>query len=202
MNYLFRLTKLIVVVIVLSVITGCAMFAGEKVPETTLVEPAAGNQAKPKLSYQFNAIGGLSGPKDLPDAVEQKIKIELLEELQKSQYFGNITENTSDSDIELNVTLTNTGNPAAIIPALITGFSLYTIPSWATDRFEVKGQAKNKNGLEREYVLNDTTTIVQWLPMLFAFPFNNFSVVKDVRANMYRSVIQQMYEDGFMQETK
>ncbi len=197
MKYIVKVIKLSVFAVMVFIMTGCAVFPGGEIPQVDLVELVKNIESKPSLSYEFNARGGLSSTKDLPDDVESIIEIELLDVLNKSEYFREVIEGDVRKDIHLNITITNSGNPAAMIPAFITGFSLYSIPSWATDKFEVKAKVAKSDGMEREYVLNDTATLVQWFPMILAFPSNSMSVIKDVRSNMYRAVLLKMNEDGF-----
>ncbi len=193
--------KLIIGLIVffnVAMLSGCAVFDSGKVARTTLSPVEASGEARPSISYSILAQGGLSEVKTLPDNIQAIIEKEFIETLQESGYFSGIGKENGHFGIRMDVTVTNTGNPAAIIPAFITGLSFYTIPSWATDHFEVKAKVASSKGSQKEYVLNDSTTLVQWLPMLFVFPFKNLSVIPEVRKNMYRNIIMQMREDGFL----
>jgi len=189
MKHLSKGSRLIVFVILLSVLTGCAVFSGGKVPETRLVEPTAEEQTKPTLNYEF--IGG-------SDKMEQ----EFLEELNKSQYFKKITGESTGADIELNVRLTyipnlNLGGDS-ILP-MISFLSLFRIPVWGTDHYILEVRVKNKIGLEKEYKLENSVTFALWLPLIVFTPFT-WNTDENVRKNMYRNFIHQMYEDGFMGE--
>lgn len=179
------------------VISGCAIFDGENVPKTTLSKYENNGTPKPTVSYLSLAKGGLSSSNKLPESTQSIIEGELLSVLEESNYFGRISKQDNSADINIDITLTNSGNPAAMIPAIITGLSIYAIPSWATDNFNLIAKVERKDGLKKEYTLADSTTIVQWLPMIFFFPANNFSVVPDVRKNMYKKVLSDMQKDGF-----
>ncbi len=179
-------------------IFGCAVFNGGKVPETVLTPLEKMDQPKPTISYGIMAMGGLFRTSNSPEIVQSIIAGELLQTLEQSNYFSRISKNDDEADISLSVTIKNTGTPAAMIPAIITGLSLYTIPSWATDNFEVTALARNRRGYSKEYTLSDSTTLVQWLPMLFVFPVKNFSVIPEVRKNIYRNILSQMKIDGFI----
>lgn len=187
----------ILTVVLMAALSGCAVFDGGNVPKTTLSAYEGDASAKPSVSYTSMAMGGLSGPKELPEASQSIIEGELLAVLESSQYFSRISKKDEAADISISVTLTNRGNPAALIPAFITGLSLYTIPSWATDHFDVVANVERRDGLSKSYVLADSSTIVQWLPMIFVFPAKNFSVVPEVRKNMYKKVLSDMQKDGF-----
>lgn len=183
------------------VLSGCAVFNGGNVPHTTLSE-LENSTVKPTLSYSSTALGGLTSTGKLPEATQAIIEKELLSQLNGSDYFENISKQNNTADINLDIKITNTANPAAMIPAFITGLSFYTIPSWATDNFNLVATAERKDGLKKEYVLADSTTIVQWLPMILVFPFKNFSEIPDVRINMYRKVLSDMKADGFFDSPK
>jgi len=183
MKHLFKGSKLVVFVMMLSVMTGCAI-SGGKVPRAKLVAPAE-NQTKPTLSYSINS----SGP--------HLTKKEFLEELSKSQYFGEITEESSEADIELKVSLMTTGNLGDLVRA--SGFTFGIIPLVGTDNYTVVAQVNNKKGLKKFYTLENSVTFGLWLPLIVFTPFTYYTD-ENVRRNMYRNIIQQMYEDGFMGE--
>ena len=190
MKQLFRVSRRIVFVMTLSVLTGCvALFDGGKVPNTRLAKTTGEDQTKPILFYGFNFTERSS------------LKEVFLEDITKSKYFKEITnENSAEADIELNVKLT--GTPGEDIEPM-TYFSMMTlglIPLWSTDTIEIKARVNNKAGLEKEYVVNDSITYVMWLPMLLLLPFT-YDTEKDVPSNMFRNIIQQMYEDGFIGES-
>lgn len=192
----------ILVVAVSITVSGCAVYEGGKVPKTTLAVYDNSNAPKPTLSYSSLAMGGLTETLKLSETNQAIIEGELLSVLENSAYFARISRQDSiitdkASDISLEVTLTNTGSPAALIPAVITGISLYTIPSWATDEYHLVAKVKRTDGLEKEYIMDDSTTLVQWLPMIFVFPVKGFSVVPEVRKNMYNKMLSDMQEDGF-----
>lgn len=189
--------KRVLAVLLVVTISGCAVFDGGKVPKTTLSAYEVNGASKPTLSYTSMAMGGLSSTKALPEAGQSIIEGELLSVLESSGYFERIAKRDDSADISIDVTLTNTGNPAAMVPAVITGLSLYTIPSWATDNFNLVAKVTRKDGLKKEYTLADSATLVQWLPMMFVFPAKNFSVIPELRKNMYRKVLSDMKNDGF-----
>ncbi len=66
-----------------------------------------------------------------------------------------------------------------MVPAIITGLSFYTIPSWATENYEVVANV-TKGTRAKEYRIEDSAKIVQWLPMVFVFPFKSLSEIPKV----------------------
>lgn len=190
--------KFLLFILLSFTLSGCAVFNGGKVPETVLMPMEKTDQKKPTISYDITASGGLFSKSKSPEIIQNIIAGELLQTLEQSEYFSRISKKDDEAELNLTVTIKNSGNPAALIPAMITGFSLYTIPSWATDKFVVTAVAKSIDGNSKQYVLEDSTTLVQWLPMIFAFPVKNFSVIPEVRKNMYRNIIMQMKNDGLL----
>jgi len=193
MQYLSRL----LVLALLALFCGCAIFRGDQIPPITLAPYEASGKPKPSLSYSSLALGGLGTVKQRPQSEQEAIGAELLSVLEQSGYFSRLAKSDATADIRFSSTLTSTGNPAAVVPAFITGFSLWTIPSWAKDSLELAVDVKRADGLEKHYVIQDSATIVQWLPMIFVFPFKGLSVLADVRRNMVRKVLQDMQTDGF-----
>ena len=191
--------KLIVVVLI-ALLSGCAVFPGDKVPKITLSSYDGNAENKPTISYAYTAMGGLSTITRLPDSTQSIMEGELVSAMQGSEYFSRVSKVDDSADIQMSVTMTNSGNPAAIIPAVITGLSLYTIPSWATDNYNLVVNVEKTGGLKKQYVLADSTVVVQWLPMMFVFPAKNFSAIPELRKNMYRKVLSDMKNDGFFNQ--
>ena len=190
MNYLSRNSRLIVFIMMLSVMTGCALLGGGKVPKTKLVASTAEVQTKPTIYFRI----------DDPQRKSQ----ELLGELEKSQYFKKIMIGSSDeANIELDVRLSYIPSPNFNEEFPITMISFLSaghIPVWGTDDYKVIARVKNKIGLKKEYELNDSVTLIIWNPLILFTPFT-YDKSEKVRRNMYRNIIQQMYEDGFMGES-
>jgi len=178
--------------------SGCAMFDGNEIPDIVLSERAANVQQKPSVSFTTMARGGLGTPKTLPENGQKKIAAEFRSVLEASNYFSSISNDDDSADVIINAEVTESGNPAAMIPAMITGFSLYTIPSWADSNLDILAKVK-AGDQSKEYTAGDSTKLVQWLPMALAFPFKNFSVISDVRENMFRKILSDIESDGLLE---
>ena len=91
---------------------------------------------------------------------------------------------------------------AAVIPAFITGLTLFVIPSWATSHVHIAADVKAKNS-NNSYELRDSMVMVQWLPMIFAMPFTGtpIKIEKEVGENTYRSLILKMKNNGAFGKT-
>ena len=179
-------------------LSGCAVFKGGNIPETTLTPPEQAKAMKPSLFYSVIANGIFFRSGNLPDTEQNLIAGELAQVLKESNYFSAIMQDGRDADINMSVTMTNTGSPAAMIPAFITGLSLWTIPTWMTEYYEVKTTVKTKNGQTKEYEMSDSAIMVSWLPMILVAPVKNFSEINKVRENMYRNLLMRMKDDGLL----
>ncbi|EGU34617.1 hypothetical protein [Vibrio scophthalmi] len=177
-------------------LNGCAVFDGNEIPHTNL-DYLKQDSFIPTLSYNVHANTDLVTLSESSETVHGVVEGELLNVLESSQYFRRISRVDSTADIFMNITITNSGSPIAVIPAFITGATLYIIPSWATDTFEVQANVISNNGLNKTYKFKDSTILVQWLPMAIFYPFNNFDTVPAVRKNIYRTLLKEMKNDGF-----
>ena len=91
---------------------------------------------------------------------------------------------------------------ALFIPAMITGFTLGVIPSWATINSHVEADVKTKNS-SGNYEVNKSMVMVSWLPMALLMPFrkNPLKMEQELYENKYRSLILEMKNGGVFNET-
>ena len=189
------------IILLVCVQSGCAIFDGNKIPDIDFVPTGLSGDQRPTVSYEMAAQTGMSGEGTPSEAVKSQLEIELLDALHLSDYFSRVARSDDTADLQLNVTYSEESNPAAMIGAVITGLSLYTIPSWMTSTFELTLTAESANGLSNTYTVSDSATLVQWLPMAFVFPFKNFSVLTEMRKNMFRTLLVEMQKDGLFTTT-
>jgi len=94
------------------------------------------------------------------------------------------------------VNLSLAKDPAALIPAIIIGLTLYAIPSWETSNYKMTLQVNDVNNNEHFYELSDRITLVQWLPMVLAFPFAYpFTAEENLIEKMYDNVSVKISQD-------
>jgi hypothetical protein len=181
-------------VVLLLLFTGCASFSKNQLPKVTLPQLNE-NDNKPSTSYSFSSGVELFGKQEHSEIIRKQLEDEFVMVFKESGYFAALTPE-GQAEIDIEVRLLNSGTPAAMIPAMITGFSLYTIPSWATDHYIVTAKVKTSDGKVRKYELKDAMLSVQWLPLILLTPFikNPFSVSKEIRQNIWRNLILKMQE--------
>ena len=199
MEMMNRIGRILTILTACSLFMGCASFTRNNLPNVGVLLPPAPDAEKPAATFEFSSEVDMMGKRSHPENARSMLEAELVEVLHESGYFATLDKGSDGKDLSVNVHLVNSGNPAALVPAMITGFSLYTIPSWVTDTFNIVCTIKAADGKEYEYTLEDSITSAQWLPMIFAFPFNMPNKVGvEVRKNIYRNLIMRMQEDGLL----
>ncbi|NKE70783.1 hypothetical protein [Candidatus Manganitrophus noduliformans] len=200
MNIRSKVKSASMAVILLLLFTGCASFSRNQLPNAANLLQLSENNSKPTASYSFSSGIDLFGKQEHQENVRKKLEDEFISVFRESGYFASLTPG-GQAEMNIEVRLVNSGTPAAMIPAMITGFSLYTIPSWATDHYTVTAKVTTQDGKEHIYELTDAMTTVQWLPMILVFPFQNMvNVSKQVRQNIWKNLILKMQKDGVLSQ--
>jgi hypothetical protein len=138
------------------------------------------------------------GKQEFPENTKALLKKEFTGVMKDSGCFASLSAGTQGG-MHMDVRLVDSGSAAAMIPAIITGLSLYTIPSWVTDHYDVTVKVMPLDGRERTYQLGDAMTTVQWLPMIVVAPFKNMvGVSEDVRVNIWKNLVVRMQKDGLL----
>jgi hypothetical protein len=176
---------------------GCAVFRSNELPEVGTLPGPAATAKKPTAGYEFASTVDMGSRRPSHENARAIHEKEFAEVLRESGYFMTI-EKGRGKDIFITVELVDSGDSAALVGAVITGLSLYTIPSWMTNTWEATCKVTTADGRTRDYKLKDSAIMVQWLPMMFVFPFKPFSGIEDMRKNIYRSLIVKMQEDGLL----
>lgn len=176
---------------------GCAVFRSNDLPEVGTLPGPAATAKKPTVGYEFASVVDMGGKRPSHENLRAAQEKEFVDTLRESGYFTTV-EKGSGKDLSIAVALVDSGDPAALVGAFITGFSLYTIPSWLTNTFEATCKVTTADGKTRDYILRDSAVMVQWLPMMFVFPFKPITGLEDLRKNLYKNLIIKMQEDGLL----
>jgi hypothetical protein len=176
--------------------TGCAMFPGNMIPPAGPYKPLPEGATKSRAVYTFSAGFDMLGSVEQEGEARVLLQSEFTDAFYQSGYFDTLSSG-GDGDMIIRARLVNSGTPLALCPAVLTGLSLYVIPSWVTDLYEVTVTVVPRDGKERFYQYSDSSKLVQWLPMIFAFPTHDpVSVSKEVRINIWKTVAIKMRDDG------
>lgn len=191
--------RLIALIFVFSFISGCAVFKGNAIP--LIPDEALDFRAKNPLKVYNKWVLDSDSSIILPsfkDQVESSAKISFEKSLHTAGCCV-LVDSKEDADIVVDGVVIQRSNFAAILPAAITGASLYTIPSWATNNLKIEAFVRRKNGVTKNYTITDSTILVQWLPMIFVMPFvgDIVSVSKEVNDNMHKTLVEKIGRDRF-----
>lgn len=166
-------------------LSGCATFQGYEAPDYDLksMKLPATDQ---KMGYSIKTVGGGKLP----------INREALVSVFDDYGFDLRQSRIEQEDIpHLYVTVAKDYNPFAIVPSVITGATLYIIPSWLTVDLKVNAQVKYRDRVYR-YKQKGSATLVQWLPMIFVMPAAPpGSAQPAVVKHMYQTIGHRFYED-------
>lgn len=176
--------------------TGCASFQAHNLPVVQDSEYKVTSAEKVKVFSRWKVETKSSVVNQ--DAAAAIYKSAFENEIKKSGCCE-IVEGPTEAILVVDGTAVDHSNAAALVPAVITGLSLYTIPSWVTQTIDIKVNAKSGDK-SSTYQLKDSFTLVQWLPMMFAFPFTGGPGAngEELNANTYRNLIVQLKKDGYL----
>lgn len=180
-------SKIILFLLLIVLVSGCATFPSNQVPEAR-----ESNNLYDKTTLMTYTITKTSTTfSDLSDNDDELIS-------QMDKYGWKIKEQLSEKKgtPHLDINLSVSTDPLALIPAFLTGYSLYTIPSWATYEYKMTADFTDKSGEEHRYELHEKSTLVQWLPMIFAFPFYDpFYAQSRMLKRLYSNVAYKISQD-------
>lgn len=179
------------------VATGCASFKQHRLPEIGAFPSLPAESNKPTATYSFTYAYKIVAEREASENVRQQMSGEFAGILTDSGQFASVTEAPSGGDVHIEAHLRNVGNPAALIPAFITGFTFFTIPSWATDQWSLTAKVLQAGEERHSYTLSDSDVLVQWLPMFFVMPFKSpGQVIPEVRRNIYKNLVKEITDSG------
>lgn len=180
----------------LIVLQGCAGFNANQIDKVNADQLRTASVKKVKVfsRWSFNTDSSNAQLNAANAAIYKK----RFEEVLAAADCCSVVEGPTEADLIVDGTGHDENSKTALIPALITGFSLYTIPSWVTINFHVTANAQ-KGAVKRTYDVSDSMTMVQWLPMALAFPFANpFPMEKELGDNAIRNLILKMKQDALL----
>lgn len=187
--------KKIAVASIVVLVTGCASFQAHNLPMVKEAEYKVMAPQKTKVFSRWKVE--TTSTIVNRDAAAAVYKSAFEKELKESGCCD-LVEGPTEAQLVIDGTAIDHSNAGALIPAFITGLSLYTIPSWATQTIDIKVNVKSGDKTH-DYQLNDSFKLVQWLPMMFAFPFTGGPIVngQQLSTNTYRNLIVQLKRDGY-----
>lgn len=166
--------------------SGCAGFQSNQI---SFISPDADTIVKPEIiTYSISKDSTYGALGIFDDA--------LISEMNRYGWKMRQKPDVKNGTPHLQIDLSLSKDPAAILPAVLTGLSFYTIPSWETSNYKLTANFLDTNGEEFYYEFRDKTVLVQWLPMLLAFPFAYpFSTEEELIKKMYNNLAYKISKD-------
>lgn len=176
--------------------SGCASFKAHNLPEVADSEYQISASEKTKVfsRWSFETTSSVIN-KDAAAAIHKSA----FEKAVQESGCCEIVEGPTQADLVVDGTIKDHSDSAVLIPAVITGLSLYTIPSWVTETVDLKVSAESGDK-KNSYELKDSFKMVQWLPMMFVFPFTGGPVKnsEELRSNTYKNLVLELRGDEFL----
>ena len=194
--------KFFALLIAVTLLSGCAGFQSNNLPNLSESDMDFVKQDNKMVVFSRFKVDSTSVILDRDIAASYQKK--KFDEALVNSGCCEISDDSANSDLVLSVKSTDHSNPAAVIPAILTGASPYTIPSWVTETRDFEVQVDNKQGKTETYELKDSFVLVQWLPMMFAFPFQGGPIAngEDLTQNIVRNLLLQMERDDFLKASQ
>lgn len=178
--------------------SGCVALKANKLPQVSALDMKAAQQ-KTKVFSRWHIDTQSSLVNDQAKAMGAAVHKKYFDDAIQASLCCVLVEGPSEADVVLDGVAHDENNPAAMIPAFITGFSMFTIPSWATATVHITADAK-RGEITKRYDLSDSVTMTTWLPLLLAMPFMDLPIPagKQVDENTYRNLVFQLRADGLL----
>lgn len=178
---------------------GCAGFKENNLPQVKADDLHFASTKKTKVYSRWVVETKSSSANEQAKAMVAALHKKYFDDAIQSADCCLLVEGPADADVVVDGKMFDESNPAALIPAFITGLSLYTIPSWVTSKVHIAAAVKSKTA-SQSYELNDSMTMVQWLPMIVALPFKGSPIKaeKEVNENTYKNLVLKMKNDGLL----
>lgn len=200
------LKQISLIVFITLFVGGCAVFPGKNLPELDKLPDRSQFKNKPSVALDVKSFMDTSAGKNDPvENAQNTIHLKTLVDkvTRESDLFSRYSldpadARSSDYTIKIEVIERSDMGPA-MVGAVITGLSLYIIPSKVSVDFVLNARVLDRDGRElAKYQLNDDMTM--WQGLIF-IPFPNKSIIEGPRAivaNMVKNLYQQILNDKLL----
>ena len=183
------------------VLPGCISYGLDRLPPADglpapldpPLRPSVSYSVSPSVGSDYQISGAGGGEWGLRDAAG-----ELANALTLSGQFRSVEVAAPDvdTDLTLDVALVVDANDVILAASALT---LFIIPTWRTVTFDLVAEARASDGRWKRYHLSDAARDINWLPFILGMSFAPWGgAYADVRDNLYATLLQQLYEDGFL----
>lgn len=194
-----KLLKTLTLLILLTSIASCISVRSNKYSAIKPEELKVSSTKKSKIfiDWGFHSSFFSQTKQNVIDKLKSDQK-RILSDVIKDSDCCEIVNEKDEANIFINGAFHNETSDTGMVFAMITGFSLYTIPSWMNVKMRISAKAQNGK-ISKEYNLDDSMLFAQWLPFIVVpiFAGNQTTVEAEVNKNLYKTLISQMKKDGF-----
>ncbi len=178
----------------------CATFPADRLPEVKSSDLEFKGDNKTKIFSHMKAEINTSFNKENIEANHVSSRKKAFEDVLKETGCCVLVDRKEEADLVLNMKSYGATNLGAMFFALLTGASLYLIPSWVTIEAQIEAQVQGRT-LSRTYQLSDSVVLTQWLPLIVVLPFQDHSPIdanEFLIENVFKNLLLKMKEDGFL----
>jgi hypothetical protein len=173
--------------------TGCLVTRGGQLPELPKTPAVAAPAVAASYAFHWETNGN-PNPKG-----GARIEPVISPTLVGTHAFTQVVQGQG-GQVQLDITVNDKGNmPLAVLSGVITGLSLYVIPGYARDDYEMNVVvSKNCEELKR-YRYTENVTIVMELLLVFGMPFvEGNDAPKNAIKDMTKHLVADMAKDGLL----
>jgi Short C-terminal domain len=182
------------VIIAVFFLFGCASFSGNVLPKVSSF-PTVSEKPSVSVGLSFRQYINNQPVNLFVKTAEEGLQKKVVERFEKSGLYSSVAPSNPNSDITVKIDVKDDGS-GSMIMAVITGLSLYIIPSSATDTYKVSANVlNNRKGTENKVELEDF--VIQWQQILLLplMPFCLTPVVANgVQNNLFDTLAIRVHE--------
>ncbi len=182
--------------------TGCATFRAGNLAPIESWPPAAPVEAKQAIAVKVTTEMSVNGKERLPsDALTGKWREQIILAYRDSDRFSSVEfgPNAAHAPVTAHATLRNEGS-FSLFMALLTGLTLYIIPSSATEHYTLTTQFVDADGKELGVVSKTESGKLwqQFFMIFFAYGRSIEGVFEEILRDLSRATIIEATERGFI----
>lgn len=179
--------KKILLVAIISVLSGCVSFTSSNTPKVDIIQ---GIGSRPNVLLKVNTFSTTNGTVASWKQFElnRKLGRKLKQTFNESGMFGEVSESVKNPDYKLDVVVKDTYTECAACN-ILNIVTLSIIPSWANEKFYYQAHLVNtKTNKNTSFDYYETSKEVRQLFMLFAYPFM-YNAEDKLHKNVFNNLV-------------
>ena len=189
--------KPFVALILAITLSGCISVKGNKYQEIKSEDLKISTAKKSKvfIDWDFHSLMQVHSKQNLMDKAKSDHK-KIFSKVIADSGCCELVDEKGEADITISGGFYNETSDTGVYFAYLTGFSLFTIPSWVNAKLRVSAEV-NKGKITNNYEIKDSVLIAHWLPFILAMPFreNPIKAENNVTQNLYKNLLLKMEKD-------